>query len=124
MSKAMSKERIVMSRAKRKHSIIIAATILLLSLFTAGSTYAQAPRQGSGGGTSNATDPGILTGSPGAGKPFTTGLTVGDLAFFDMSAAPTFSEIEAVVNGLGPRFNLDSCAGCHAFPAVGGSSPP
>jgi hypothetical protein len=23
-----------------------------------------------------------------------------------------------------PRFNLDSCAGCHAFPAVGGSSPP
>jgi CxxC motif-containing protein (DUF1111 family) len=26
--------------------------------------------------------------------------------------------------GLGPRFNLDGCAGCHAFPAAGGSSPP
>src|SRR5262249_35639119 len=26
--------------------------------------------------------------------------------------------------GLGPRFNMDSCAGCHAQPAVGGSSPP
>jgi CxxC motif-containing protein (DUF1111 family) len=25
--------------------------------------------------------------------------------------------------GLGPRFNLDSCAGCHAQPAVGGTSP-
>jgi hypothetical protein len=26
-------------------------------------------------------------------------------------------------NGLGPRFNLDSCAGSHAHPAAGGSSP-
>jgi CxxC motif-containing protein (DUF1111 family) len=26
-------------------------------------------------------------------------------------------------NGLGPRFNLNSCSGCHAQPAVGGSSP-
>jgi hypothetical protein len=25
--------------------------------------------------------------------------------------------------GLGPGFNLNGCAGCHAFPAVGGSSP-
>lgn len=25
--------------------------------------------------------------------------------------------------GLGPRFNLNSCSGCHAQPAVGGSSP-
>jgi CxxC motif-containing protein (DUF1111 family) len=25
--------------------------------------------------------------------------------------------------GLGPRFNLNSCVGCHAFPAAGGSSP-
>ena len=25
--------------------------------------------------------------------------------------------------GLGPRFNLDSCAGCHAFPVTGGTSP-
>src|SRR5262245_66080124 len=26
--------------------------------------------------------------------------------------------------GLGPRFNGTSCAGCHAYPAIGGSSPP
>ena len=25
--------------------------------------------------------------------------------------------------GLGPTFNGNSCAQCHAFPAVGGSSP-
>jgi hypothetical protein len=25
--------------------------------------------------------------------------------------------------GLGPRFNLDSCAGCHSQPDIGGSSP-
>ena len=34
-----------------------------------------------------------------------------------------FKEVDAVANGLGPRFNMDSCAGCHAFPDVGGSSP-
>jgi CxxC motif-containing protein (DUF1111 family) len=26
--------------------------------------------------------------------------------------------------GLGPRFNENSCASCHAYPATGGSSPP
>src|SRR5579863_9617080 len=26
--------------------------------------------------------------------------------------------------GLGPRFNSNSCNSCHAYPAVGGSSPP
>lgn len=26
--------------------------------------------------------------------------------------------------GLGPRFNSNSCSSCHAYPAVGGSSPP
>ena len=25
--------------------------------------------------------------------------------------------------GLGPRFNLDSCSGCHSQPAIGGTSP-
>jgi CxxC motif-containing protein (DUF1111 family) len=27
-------------------------------------------------------------------------------------------------SGLGPRFNSNSCASCHVFPTVGGSSPP
>jgi hypothetical protein len=44
------------------------------------------------------------------------------MAFFQAGLA-TFNEIEGVALGLGPRFNLDSCAGCHAQPAVGGTSP-
>jgi CxxC motif-containing protein (DUF1111 family) len=70
-----------------------------------------------------ASDPGIRSGPVGAGKPFATGLSTADLAFFNATALATFSEVEAITNGLGPRFNLDSCAGCHAFPAIGGSSP-
>ncbi len=35
-----------------------------------------------------------------------------------------FQEVEGVMpNGLGPKFNSDSCSSCHAQPAVGGSSP-
>ena len=41
--------------------------------------------------------------------------------FFDGKA--DFEEVEAVADGLGPRMNLDSCAGCHAQPATGGTSP-
>ena len=40
-----------------------------------------------------------------------------------LGAKSQFTQVEAVTDGLGPRFNLDSCAGCHIFPAVGGSSP-
>ena len=35
----------------------------------------------------------------------------------------SFKQLEQVTDGLGPRFNLDSCVGCHAFPTHGGSSP-
>jgi CxxC motif-containing protein (DUF1111 family) len=31
--------------------------------------------------------------------------------------------VEAVADGLGPRFNSNSCSSCHAQPAVGGTSP-
>ena len=83
--------------------------VLLLSLLTA-SSYAQ-------------TDPGVRGGAPGAGRPFAGGLTAGDLAFFNNVGVPQFTQVEHVDDGLGPRFNLDSCAGCHVFPEIGGSSP-
>jgi len=67
-------------------------------------------------------DPGVRTGAPGAGGPLSQ-LTAGEADFFKTYAAPRFAEVEAVADGLGPRFNLDSCGGCHAYPAVGGSSP-
>jgi CxxC motif-containing protein (DUF1111 family) len=34
-----------------------------------------------------------------------------------------FNEAELLEEGFGPRFNLDGCGGCHAAPAVGGTSP-
>src|SRR5438046_10105152 len=34
-----------------------------------------------------------------------------------------FEEADGLAEGLGPRFNLDSCVGCHSQPAVGGTSP-
>ncbi len=42
-------------------------------------------------------------------------------AFLEVqSVQGTIPDTEA---GLGPRFNLDSCAGCHVQPAIGGTSP-
>ena len=66
-------------------------------------------------------DPGVRSGSPGAGGSL-TGLTAAQLAAFTAGLA-AFQEIDDVPDGLGPRFNLDSCGGCHAFPAIGGASP-
>ena len=67
------------------------------------------------------TDPGPRGGAAGAGGPI-GGLTVKEGKFF-AAGLDQFSEVEGVAQGLGPRFNLTSCAGCHASPAAGGSSP-
>jgi CxxC motif-containing protein (DUF1111 family) len=42
--------------------------------------------------------------------------------FFEDGLAD-FIEAEGVGDGLGPRFNLDNCGGCHSQPAIGGTSP-
>ena len=68
-----------------------------------------------------ATDPGVRPGTEYAGGPL-PGLTENQLAFFAHGMAD-FMEEEDAGDGIGPRMNLDSCAGCHAHPAVGGSSP-
>jgi CxxC motif-containing protein (DUF1111 family) len=68
-----------------------------------------------------ATDPGVHGGVAGAGGPL-AGLTAGQLKFFADGKAD-FEEVEGVADGLGPRMNLDSCAGCHSQPATGGTSP-
>ncbi|MGB8886571.1 MAG: di-heme oxidoredictase family protein [Candidatus Korobacteraceae bacterium] len=79
-------------------------------------------------GRNGASDPGVRSGPPGAGSPI-AGLTQNQLAFF--SAGQTnFVQTDSVTgsiqntgNGLGPRFNAESCAQCHAQPAMGGTSP-
>src|SRR4030088_3590095 len=67
-------------------------------------------------------DPGPRGGAASAGAPI-GGLTPGELDFFTNHGIPQFSQVESVADGLGPRFNLDSCGGCHIQPALGGSSP-
>jgi CxxC motif-containing protein (DUF1111 family) len=74
-------------------------------------------------------DPGVRGGPPGAGGSI-AGLTPNQIAFFKAGLA-RFNEVDSVSatiadeagKGLGPRFNLNQCAGCHAQPAPGGSSP-
>jgi CxxC motif-containing protein (DUF1111 family) len=66
-------------------------------------------------------DPGVRSDPAGAGGPL-LGLTTNELSFFDLGL-DSFSEAEGVEEGLGPRFNMDNCAGCHAQPAIGGTSP-
>src|SRR5262245_20452035 len=76
-----------------------------------------------------AVDPGPRTdASPGAGEPL-PGLTVKEGKFFD-AGKDAFEEKQSVKGtvanteaGLGPRFNMNSCEGCHSEPAVGGTSP-
>jgi len=87
-------------------------TLTLAVLFLAGMAFAQ-------------TDPGVRGGAAAAGGPLASVAAnnpAGSLAFFN-DALDAFEEVDAIANGLGPRFNENSCAVCHAAPAVGGSSP-
>jgi CxxC motif-containing protein (DUF1111 family) len=75
-----------------------------------------------------AADPGPRPGPPAAGGPL-AGLTPDELTYF-LGGQQLFMKVDSVQGtipgtdrGLGPGFNMDSCAGCHAHPAVGGSSP-
>ncbi len=89
----------------------VGVLLILVTLLVVGGTVAAL----------RAKDPGVRGGPAGAGGPL-PGLTNAEQAVFQAGAA-AFGEVEAVPNGLGPRFNLDSCAGCHAQPATGGTSP-
>lgn len=76
-------------------------------------------------GQAGPTDPGVRGGAPGAGQPL-SGLVADETTFFQ-DGLSRFVEVESVTggknNGLGPRFNSNSCVSCHAQPAIGGSSP-
>jgi len=86
-------------------------------------------------------DPGVRGGPPGAGGPLPNlipggGSQASQPGFFQ-AAQVFFTSVFSVTGsindappgltdggpGLGPRYNLNSCAGCHAQPAVGGTSP-
>ncbi len=73
------------------------------------------------------TDPGPRPGPSGAGGPFEK-LNTDEIDLY-WASRDRFKEVDSVSGsiergvGLGPTFNGNSCAGCHAQPAAGGSSP-
>jgi CxxC motif-containing protein (DUF1111 family) len=78
---------------------------------------------------STARDPGVRAGNVNAGQPLST-LSPSQLQFFQDGLA-RFAQIDSVSGaapgepgkGLGPGYNSNSCASCHAQPTVGGTSP-
>jgi CxxC motif-containing protein (DUF1111 family) len=94
----------------------VSSNFILCVLLLAGVTLAQ-------------TDPGVQSGSRGTGAALSSvssNSPSGILAFFS-DGQTRFQAVESVSkspsgnNGLGPRFNSNSCSSCHAQPAVGGS---
>jgi len=69
----------------------------------------------------SAHDPGVRGGDAGAGGGFSD-LTAQQKEYF-AAGKEEFEEADDADEGLGPRMNLDSCAGCHSQPSTGGTSP-
>ncbi|HKD53700.1 MAG TPA: di-heme oxidoredictase family protein [Steroidobacteraceae bacterium] len=77
-----------------------------------------------------ARDPGVRRAATDGGPPVPLpGLSADELEYFQ-NGVTRFQTVEVVSgatstqgNGLGPRFNSNSCSSCHAQPYVGGTSP-
>src|SRR5260370_287083 len=98
-------------------AVLVTVPAFVLVPFTASVVHAQTK------------DPGPRAGSAGAGSFYPT-LNANEQQFFNQALA-RFQEVDSVSGtianesgvGLGPPFNGNSCAQCHAQPAIGGSSP-
>jgi CxxC motif-containing protein (DUF1111 family) len=137
-SKTLSRDQAIVSRSfVPVIRNFVSSTLLVCAI--SGPAIAQAPAPPAGA----VVDPGVRTGAINgqAGATATSPLPVssaitttaapsgtpaGVVEFFQ-NGLTRFQANEVVSgganNGLGPRFNLDSCSGCHAFPTVGGTSP-
>ncbi len=120
----------------RARSLASLAAILLGSAAWCGAAQAQnaAPANAAAANTATAqnrspttpsrgapVDPGVRGGALGAGGAL-PGLSDVEVQYFNASK-DVFQEVDAGPDGLGPRFNLDSCSGCHFQPTIGGTSP-
>src|SRR2546422_3688702 len=105
------KVRRTLSRRHLSKVLVLPSVFVLLGFASALALYGQL----------GAHDPGVRGGQAGAGDAI-PGLSGAEGNSFT-DGRNTFMEVDTVPGGLGPRFNLDSCAGCHAQPAVGGTSP-
>jgi CxxC motif-containing protein (DUF1111 family) len=126
-----------MSRARFVRAVVLAGVAIVV--IGAGSGLAQVVQ-----------DPGVRGGPPGAGGPLPNLLTCPGTnrqsvpcgVNFFQAAKVFFTSVFSVTGslddagqgginvgvtnggpGLGPQFNLNSCGGCHAQPATGGTSP-
>jgi CxxC motif-containing protein (DUF1111 family) len=101
--------------------VLSVATLMVIGVSVSEEVWSQV-------GKFSAADPGVRPSSASAGA-MLPGLTpleqrvfgVGREAFQDV--ASVHGTIPNTEEGLGPRFNLDSCAGCHTHPDIGGTSP-
>jgi CxxC motif-containing protein (DUF1111 family) len=98
---------------KTRLALAMLAVLLCLLMGVVSAPYAQLHLR--------ARDPGPRGGPDAAGGPL-PGLTAQQLAIFE-AGQTEFTDEESASDGLGPRFNLNSCGGCHAQGGVGGSSP-
>ena len=98
-------------------SRLLACAALLTSLSATGVLLGQWPVR----------DPGVRGNTVDSGQPLATiAQTPGASDFFTNGLA-RFTAVDVVQggtnNGLGPRFNTNQCASCHAQPSTGGTSP-
>jgi CxxC motif-containing protein (DUF1111 family) len=74
-----------------------------------------------------ARDPGVRGGTIDSGQPLASVAQDPRASEYFNNGLQRFQEVESVTggvdNGLGPRFNSNSCSSCHAQPSLGGSSP-
>jgi CxxC motif-containing protein (DUF1111 family) len=109
-------------RFARAWSIATVATVMMGATALSQSALAQNAAVNSIGRGGQLVDPGVRGGAPGAGGPL-PGLSDVQKQYFTAATA-AFAQVQALPDGLGPRFNLDGCGGCHSHPTEGGSSPP
>src|SRR5712664_4112942 len=115
------RRRFVMEPIKRASVLAILAALLLPGLANGQSDPGVRPGAINGQSGATATSPlplpSVLQNNP-----------AGSLEFFQ-NGLTRFQAVESVSNsptgnnGLGPRFNLNQCSGCHSQPSIGGSSP-
>jgi len=112
-----------MMRFTKKGAITLAIAALSIDAALLGQGRLSSSASGS------VSDPGVREGSVQVGAPL-AGLSAAELQFFQ-DGLTRFIEVDSVGgnisgetgSGLGPAFNSNSCASCHAQPAIGGSSP-
>ncbi len=108
--------------------------VILAALVFPAIALSQTPTPTSSGAVDPGVRPGAINGQPAATPTSPLPLPsvsqnlhpVGALEFFE-NGLGRFMDEEVVSggtnNGLGPRFNFNSCSGCHSQPTIGGTGP-